>query len=132
MANKFGTLITVARAIAAERHKEPFRCCHIAFIINKSKILAIGVNKPITHPLNKYYRYSDLKTGTCAELNAVVKLWYDDFSKCTLVVMRIDRENNVNSSCPCSGCKDMLKKKRFKRVWFSNNDGSFEKLKLDG
>lgn len=118
---------TIAQTIAKERRKtEKLRCCHVAFILYKSRIISIGVNDlRKSHPLNKRFRYHNFKNSICAELSAVIRGRKEDYTGHTLVIVRIDRNNKLNYSCPCSGCKGLISTMNFKNVYFSNKDGEF-------
>jgi deoxycytidylate deaminase len=66
--------------------------------------------------------------GTHSELNAVIKLGEEDCSKLTLVNTRINRNNILDHSAPCSGCSDMINQLNFKDVYYCNSNGKFEKF----
>jgi hypothetical protein len=95
------------------------------------------MNSTKTHPLNLKYNYvnkdnksiSDI-VGTHSELNAVIRLGEEDCSRLTLINTRINRNNVLDYSAPCSGCSDMIKQLNFKNVYFSNVQGKFDKINL--
>ena len=74
-------------------------------------------------------KISDI-VGTHSELSAVIKLGEEDCSGLTLVNTRINRNNLLDFSAPCSGCSDMIRQLNFKEVWYSNANGLFNKLNL--
>jgi len=132
----FNKIIEVSYALI-NKHNADLRCRHFSFILDRSKIISIGLNSPKTHPLNLKYNYvnknnqkiSDI-VGTHSELSAVIKLGEEDCSGLTLVNTRINRNNELDFSAPCSGCCDMIQQLNFKNVFFSNNKGKFDKLNL--
>jgi deoxycytidylate deaminase len=112
------------------------RCRHFSFIISKKKIVAIGTNQRKTHPTNLKNRKISYITGedfsdqkhVCSEFNAVLKLknmTNIDTKKCTLVNLRYDRNRQLALARPCMSCVSLLKYFEFKRVIWTNNDGSY-------
>lgn len=132
----FDKIIEVSYALI-NKHNADLRCRHFSFIMDKNKIISIGLNSLKTHPKNLKYNYvnklnqniSDI-VGTHSELSAVIKLGEEDCSGLTLVNTRINRNNELDFSAPCSGCLDMIKQLNFKNVYFSNNSGTFDKVNL--
>lgn len=132
----FNKIIEVSYALI-NKHNADLRCRHFSFIMNKNKILSIGLNSLKTHPLNLKYNYVNKNNqniseivGTHSELSAVIKLGEEDCSGLTLVNTRINRNNMLDFSAPCSGCCDMINQLNFKNVYFSNAQGKFDKLNL--
>jgi len=132
----FNKIIEVSYALI-NKHNADLRCRHFSFILDRNRIISIGMNSTKTHPLNLKYNYvnKDNKSisnivGTHAELNAVIKLGEEDCSKLTLINTRINRNNMLDYSAPCSGCSDMIKQLNFKNVYFSNVQGKFDKINL--
>jgi len=132
----FNKIIEVSYALI-NKHNADLRCRHFSFIMDRNRIVSIGLNSPKTHPLNLKYNYvnknnekiSDI-VGTHSELSAVIKLGEEDCSGLTLVNTRINRNNVLDFSAPCRGCCDMIKQLNFKNVYFSNIQGKFDKLNL--
>jgi deoxycytidylate deaminase len=132
----FNKIIEVSYALI-NKHNADLRCRHFSFVLDKNKIVSIGLNSLKTHPKNLKYNYvnklneniSDI-VGTHSELSAVIKLGKEDCSDLTLVNTRINRNDELDFSAPCSGCCDMIKQLNFKNVYFSNNKGRFDKLNL--
>ena len=93
------------------------------------------MNSSKTHPLNLKYNYINKNkeniseiVGTHSELNAVIRLGEEDCSRLTLVNTRINRNNLLDNSAPCSGCSDMIRQLSFKNVYYSNIKGNFDKF----
>ena len=132
----FSKIVEVSYALI-NKHNADLRCRHFSFILDKNKIISIGLNNLKTHPKNLKYNYvnklneniSDI-VGTHSELSAVIKLGEEDCSGLTLVNTRINRNDELDFSAPCSGCCDMINQLNFKNVYFSNNKGKFDKLNL--
>ena len=132
----FSKIIEVSYALI-NKHNADLRCRHFSFIMDKNRIISIGLNSLKTHPKNLKYNYvnkmnqniSDI-VGTHSELSAVIKLGEEDCSDLNLVNTRINRNDELDFSAPCSGCSDMIKQLNFKNVYFSNSQGKFDKLNL--
>lgn len=119
---------------------ENVRCRHFSFILYKKRIIAIGTNKPKTHPTNLINRKVSVKTGEdfsdqkhiCSEFSAITKLknlTNIDTKKCTLVNLRYDRNKKVNSSYPCMSCRSLLSYFEFKNIYCSDSTGNFQSIK---
>jgi deoxycytidylate deaminase len=132
----FNKIIEVSYALI-NKHNADLRCRHFSFILDRNRIISIGLNSPKTHPLNLKYNYVNKNNekisnivGTHSELSAVIRLGEEDCSKLTLVNTRINRNNMLDFSAPCNGCCDMIQQLNFKNVYFSNVQGKFDKLNL--
>jgi len=130
----FNKIIEVSYALI-NKHNADLRCRHFSFILDRNRIISIGFNSPKTHPLNLKYNYvNKMKqnisniVGTHSELNAVIRLGEEDCSGLTLINTRINRNNELDYSAPCSGCRDMAEQLSFKHIYYSNSQGKFEKL----
>jgi tRNA(Arg) A34 adenosine deaminase TadA len=104
--------------------KRDSRCFHVAFILKKKRILSIGWNKSATHPLTKKYNYQPF-AKTHAELAAVIRLGEIDCSNLDLAVLRINKNDKIDSSKPCSGCAHMIKQLNFRNVYYTSSDGNW-------
>lgn len=116
----------------APRHPCDQRCRHFSFILSKKKIIAIGVNKQKTHPLNLKFNFVNKKNikindvvGIHSELNALIKLGTDDVNGLVLVNTRVNRNNQIDFSMPCKGCQSFLKTLDFKKIFYSTKHGDF-------
>lgn len=121
--------ITIATAPAARYGPH-----HCTFVFNKSKLLAIGVNKFRTSPQNLKYDYigrngedSRHLVGVHSELDAVLKLGSIDCARLTFVNTRLDARNNLNMARPCRGCQHLLSQIGYKNFYFTNTNGKLEK-----
>ncbi len=117
-------------AMALDKSLFPSRNVHFAFMLYQGRFLSIATNKRSTHPINERYNpkfnkngfnYSH-KAGSCAELNCMVKMRNTtniEFSKCTLILLRLNRLNKLNYSAPCPSCRNLLKWMGLREVWYS-------------
>ena len=96
---------------------------HVAFIMKRNAIYAIGWNKTKTHPRMRLSGYNFLSTQLHAELDAIIKFGKDDCRKYDLVVVRINKEGQLKYSRPCAGCSEMIKQVGFRAVWYSTPEG---------
>lgn len=117
------------------------RCRHFSFIVHKQRIVAIGSNNTKTHPTNLKNRKVSIRTGedfseqkhTCSEFNAILKLkrlTNIDTKKCSLINLRYDRNKKIAFAKPCMSCHKLLSYFEFKNVFWSNNDGDYERLAI--
>lgn len=115
---------------------DSIRCRHFTFILNKKRIVAIGVNQKKTHPINLKNRKVSSTTGedfsdqkhTCSEFSAIIKLknlTNIDTKKCTLINLRYDRNKRLALASPCMSCISLLKYHEFKKVIWTNNSGDY-------
>jgi hypothetical protein len=112
------------------------RCHHVSFILQKNKLVAIGINQCKTHPINLLNRkiskvtgldYSDQK-HICSEFNAILKLKRKtniDTKKCTLINIRYDNNGKLALAKPCQSCQSLLRFFSFKKVIWTGNDGKY-------
>jgi deoxycytidylate deaminase len=124
---KFERLIQLARNLIIYDDIE-LRCRHFAFILNKNKIVSIGKNSKKSHPINQKYGYFD-GSGLHAEACAIIKSGRIDHSRHTLVTFRIDRNDKIAMGKPCKHCQKLLKDVDFKEIFYSNEQGEFERSK---
>lgn len=108
---------------------------HVSFIVQRSRILSIGVNNPKkTHPRNLGMKYRDHRgndvsdmVGIHSELASIIRLGETDCRRYKLVNVRIDNHGQLVNSCPCEGCLNLVSQVGFREVWYTNN-GNFHKL----
>ena len=105
---------------------------HFTFIIDKNRILSIGVNSSKTHTeaVRLGYRFPSIHS----ELAALLKLPYGtDTHKCNLVNIRLSRASIrynrpiLRMSKPCQYCEKWIRQMAFRNVVYSNDEG-FHKL----
>ena len=66
--------------------------------------------------------------GTHSEMNAIIKLGQKNYEDLVLINTRINRKNEIDYSCPCNGCMEMLFSLGFKKVYFTTKNKNFELL----
>lgn len=133
----FDKVIEISFALAG---KYPYkkRCRHFSFIFERNRLVSIGINSPKTHPLNLRYNYIGQKqlkindiVGTHSELSAVIKIGDESCKGLTIINTRVNRNNQLDYSHPCSGCMDMIKKLGFKRLFYTTKQQTFEFLNVE-
>ena len=97
----FNKIVEISYALI-NKHQADLRCRHFSFILDRNRIISIGLNSLKTHPLNLKYKYVNKNNqsisnivGTHSELSAVIKLGKEDCSKLTLINTRINRNNST-------------------------------------
>lgn len=109
------------------RHDDQGRCPHFAFLVKKGKILSAGTNNirktvPTAHKNGYPYPYRH------AEIDSILSApRFINFKKCTLVVIRVNKNGEILMSRPCKHCRNFIKKFNFKEVIYSTDEG-FDKL----
>lgn len=98
---------------------------HVAAIFQRNKILSIGQNSFKTHTKARELGYS----GACihAELSSCLRLGEEDCSNYSMAVLRINRQNKLALSRPCPHCDALIRKLGFKKIYFTNKNGEWEK-----
>lgn len=123
---KFHNLIQVVKAMAKQYQTK--RCFHCAFIFHKRKILSIGWNQHKTHPGNLHLPYRAPLVDIHAERHALMRNKRPKYNDCSIVVIRVNNNGDLANSEPCPGCNVLLKGKRFKKIWYSTDNGDFKCL----
>ena len=102
------------------------RCYHVSFILNKSKILSIGLNDyKKTHPKTKEFGYHP-NSKLHSELAACLRLGLTDCEGLTIVNVRINNNGLLDNSKFCAGCSNLIKSLKFNSAYFSNERGEFQ------
>jgi deoxycytidylate deaminase len=132
----FDRYVELTHALKDNCHNFKCRCKHFSFIVKKNKILSIGINNPKkTHPRNIRYKYTgrfnnDISTyvGVHSELSAVLKYGLEDCTGHILINTRVNAAGEIANSKPCNGCQNLIYQLNFKKVYYTNDAGSFEQL----
>ncbi len=133
---KINRSVEIARALKSKYATG--RSFHITVIFDKNKIISIGINNYLkTHP--KSYKYmkkevvneSGYLPSIHSELSAVLKLGEEDCSNYSFINVRLDNNNQINNSRPCSGCIELLKQVGFNQFHYSNEKGVFVSYEKD-
>lgn len=126
-------LIDLARALKPRDFTG--RCWHVTFAFNKSRLLAVGWNKPNhTHPRNlrldyiKNGRHLGTTIGLHSELACFLRLGREDCSSIDFYNVRIDRNGNPNMSFPCRGCLSLFHQIGARQVFATDKNGDFTRI----
>jgi hypothetical protein len=118
----------VKRAVQIAKNLCPvnreMRSSHIAFLIKSNTIEKIGTNKRRTHPEISKHPYHEGHVGIHAELDCLLKMDKEDLSYYKMLVLRIDRNESLTMSKPCSGCQSLLSQFNLKEIWYSDKNGN--------
>lgn len=125
-------------AFAFDKNSFSSRNLHLSFLIYKNRIISIGQNSKKTHPINLRNRKIskdgiDISSfrGSCSEWNALLRLknlTNIPARKCSLVNIRINKNNEIRMSRPCYSCLRLLAFYDITDVCYSNERGGFERL----
>jgi deoxycytidylate deaminase len=110
-------------------HRGDMRSFHVAGIYKKSKLISLGFNKDTTHPKTKQFKYHHL-AKVHAELSAVIKGGREDYQGHSIAIIRINRNNQVDFSCPCNGCSDLIKRLGFDKVYHTLENGDWAEVDI--
>ena len=100
------------------------RSTHFAFLVYKNRIQYIGWNKSHTHPETLRHPYRPSAT-IHAELDCLLKPKSDDLSSYDMIVVRIDRNMQLNNSKPCRGCQSVINQLGVNQVVYTGSDGTW-------
>jgi hypothetical protein len=107
-----------------------------AFGFRRGKLIAIGRNdmlpfdiktKKLAERFNSEHR---IYSSRHAEVDLINRLWgkvYIDRSL-KLVVLRYTKEGKLANAKPCKKCQTILDALNITRIFYSNNEGNFERL----
>lgn len=103
---------------------------HFTFIINGNEFLSWGKNR---NGVGNYKKlgYKDFQ-GEHSEVNALRKVRPDKrhlLENATLVNIRIAK-SGIRISRPCPVCTALIKRSGISKVYYTNNDGSFSKMRI--
>ncbi len=134
MSRIFRQLIRAARAL--KPLKQTGMRFHVAFILNGSKIIAIGFNN-YNKSNRTCARYKSSlkhveKYEACihAEVDATAKIKYRDHNPKHLVLIsiRINNKNQIDMARPCPNCAYHLGIWGYKKVFYSDALGQIQRL----
>lgn len=66
-----------------------------------------------------------------AELSAIHAIPRDVITKCSLLVVRVNRAGELTSAKPCEACAMALHNAQIKKVYYSSYDGTIKKFDLN-
>jgi tRNA(Arg) A34 adenosine deaminase TadA len=110
------------RQTAVRRHPEVKKATHGCLVLYRTG-MAFAVNEYID-----YYAFKNIH----AEINALRKTPKKYWKSCTLIVWRLRKNGNLGISKPCAKCRKFLSKHRIPVVYFSTDNGQFQRLHFQG
>ena len=124
--------------VAARQHKQSKqtgRSFHVAFILKRRKIIAVGFNNinksnVICHTYRPTRKHDATYISSLhAEVAAAGKVKFrDSMEDLTLVSIRIDNHGNLAYAEPCPNCAYYLGLWGFKNILYSDRDREFKQL----
>jgi deoxycytidylate deaminase len=105
---------------------------HCTFILEKNKIVKIGVNNyNKLHSYHKFGYYYPTKRDNCkpyqaglhSEVAAIIRLGEEDCSDYIFVNIRLGVNGELRMAKPCSNCQRVLNGVGFKRLYYSTETG---------
>ncbi|MBP3886713.1 MAG: hypothetical protein J6F30_03505 [Cellulosilyticum sp.] len=123
MKKYFNVARTVSKTSQYPRIK--IGCC----IVKKNVVLAVGVNKYKSHPLQKKYNKfrsmdeSHIHNNIHAELDAIIKCNRQDLIGASIYVYREDSFGNLRMCRPCEACRKLIRDSGIKEVYYTTGEG---------
>lgn len=112
----------------------------VALITFKNRVISIGYNSEKTHPLQGQYQKNQHAIHIHAEIDAIRKaasiLTPEQFTKSTMIIMRVKKNGHWGLSKPCVGIKNLgcnaaIKAFGIGKVYYSTNaTGMMESLDI--
>jgi deoxycytidylate deaminase len=100
-----------------------------AVIFNKKIVYSTGRNFPckaVKHLHPKYTKYPD---SIHAEIDAIIKA-RKDVTNCSILVIRINKKEEIRYCFPCKYCIKYLKYVGIKNIYYSTNEDTIKRYKL--
>ena len=104
------------------------RCSHIAFLIQNNRICHVGWNRRRTHPIIQNHPYHPGNVFLHAEIDTILRSQKDDLYDYKMLVLRVNRENQLCNSKPCPGCQSLMRQFNISEIWYSNSEGEVIQL----
>ena len=99
---------------------------HFSFIVHRNKILSIGWNNCWkTHPIAQLckYRFDSIHSELDAYLRYQASI--QTLRDSCLINVRINRFGDIGYAAPCEKCMKWVPKIGFRKIYFSDGNGSF-------
>jgi deoxycytidylate deaminase len=87
---------------------------HAVFVMRGGNMLAHGHNRDTRH----------------AEVNALNKLWPNKRKGTTVISVRYTRSGYMACAKPCPKCEEYLRKSGVKTVYYSDDNGEMQKMRM--
>lgn len=127
MSDKIPLPFRIALTMAKKSEYRPYKIG--ACLMRGSRVISGGFNQIKTHPITRRFENHYI-TGLHAEMHACVGVNEKNLKGADIYVIRARRDNTIGLAKPCSICQCFLRELGIRRVYFSNNDGSFSNIKL--
>lgn len=96
-----------------------------AAIFDGPRLISLGWNNRRTHPaVNSIFRWHHAETACLLGVSRY------DLTGTTIYVVRLGKRGNLKMSKPCSVCTPMLIAAGIKRVFYTNEVGEVERIRL--
>ena len=115
---QYDRLLTVARKNYDRVDNTKIK--HFCFVVKGRKILEMGLNSLKTHPKSNTAYYT-----IHAETDVVIKFARrgESLEGKTVVVIRLDADQEPRLSKPCKHCEALLLENNVKRIFYSTQEG---------
>jgi tRNA(Arg) A34 adenosine deaminase TadA len=121
--------ISLIRTAIKEAEKSDYRIRMGAVIFNKKKIVSKGHNHTNSLQRKLHPTFQEWPDSIHAEVEAVLKA-KQNLKGYDLLIIRINKKKQFRISKPCPHCTALLNHVGIRNVYFSNDDGMIEKMKL--
>jgi len=121
--------ISLVRAAIKQAEKSDYRIRMGAVIFNKKKIIAVGHNHTNSLTRKLKPKFQEWPDSIHAEVDAILNA-KTDLRDCDLMVIRINQKKQFRISKPCEHCMALIAHVGIKNVYFSNDDGMIERMKV--
>lgn len=116
----------------AKNINHSLRSKHAAILVEKKKIISIGINKMKSHPVQKQFTRDPELAYIHAEVDCLKSISKLNVKRATLYVVRVNKNGNLAESCPCDGCKKLIQSIGISRLVYSIDGGIIENVKFAG
>lgn len=104
---------------------------HGAILAKYGNVLNASHNKNKTCSFGSRFRAPNKGRATLhAELGAILNMPRHSTEGADIYVVRVNREGELRNSKPCSMCYEAMKFVGIKRVYYSNENGTYEMMKI--
>lgn len=125
------SIIRHARIISSRECIKTFtKVWHVSLIYKSGKLVGWGVNKTKTSTVLKKFSYKSYSNCVHAEVVSDRSVRKMNKTNLDIIVIRISRTGIIGNSMPCAGCIEYLTQQGYKKVKYSNGEGSFCSIRL--
>lgn len=111
-------------------HPQYYNFIHFSFLIQKNKILQMGVNR-VGQPFYKFGYAKNYKRKIHSEVDVLRngRYWLEKNKLFEIINIRLNKKHELRLSKPCNCCLALLEYMGCQRVYYSTNT-NFERLDL--